>query len=124
MKKQSLKESIKDFFGVDLPISGGYGSSVDDAIKINKEYQDWSDVMYTCLRLINRMLGRNWKLYEHSLIEKNGKTFGQMKLEIEGDNKNYYNYYFDVTDHLDTPLYGGKTAWPDNVLKKKTRLLK
>jgi len=111
--KMSLKEIFYKEFGFNLPISGGFGMSVEDAIKIDKNYEDWSDVVYTCLRLINRLLGRSWKLIEQATIEKNGKTYDQMKLEIEGDTDNYYNYYFDVSNHLNSPLYGGGTSWPD-----------
>jgi len=116
----SLKETIQKNFGIELPISGGWGGSIEDAIKIDKEYKDWSDVMYTCLRLINRMLGRGWKLVKQTTVEKDGKTFDQMKLEIEGDSNNYYNYYFDISDHLDAPLFSSETAWPEDILKKTT----
>jgi len=112
-KSESLKEIFKREFGHDLPISGGTGNSIDNAIKIDKEYEDWSDVLYTCLRLSNRLLQRNWKIVLQTTIEKNGRTFDKIKLEIEGDDKNYYNYYFDISDHLNSPLYGGGTAWPD-----------
>lgn len=119
VNKPSLKEDLKKEFGVDLPISGGWGSSIHDAIKIDKGYEDWSDVIYTCLRFINRSEGRGWKLVKQTTIEKNGRKFDQMKLEITGDIKNYYNYYFDVTDHFGGALFIGETSWADENLKKR-----
>ena len=115
----SLKEIFKKEFGFDLPISGGLGSSIDDAIKIDKEYLDWSDVIYTTIRLCNRLLNRSWKLFKQTNIEKDNKIFCQMKLEIIGDDNNYINYYFDVTDHMNSPLFGGGTAWPDDAIMSR-----
>ena len=98
-KSLSLKEIIKKEFNIVMPISGGDGSSIAEAIKIDKSYSDWSNVEYTLLKLINQLLGRKWKLAKQSTIQKNGKFFDQMKLKVTGDKKNYCNYYFDITDH-------------------------
>jgi len=101
-KKESLtlKEIIKKEFKIDMPISGGNGNSMDDAIKIDKECRDWSAVEYSCLKYINQLMNRSWKLKEQSLMEKNGRQYDQMKLKIDGDDNSFYNYYFDITDHI------------------------
>lgn len=117
----TLKHILKKKFGVDLPIKGGHGNSLDDAIIIDKVYEDWSDVMYTCLRLINRLFNRSWKLVKQTRLEQDGRTYDQVVLEVNGDSVNYYTFYFDVTDHKDnTKLFFGGTAWPDDILNKNT----
>lgn len=96
----SVREQIKKDFGVDLPISGGTGSSVDDPVIIDPKHKDWSDVEYSFIKYVNQALGRSWKLVEQTRIEYNGRNIDQLKLEIDGDDKNYCNYYFDVTDDI------------------------
>ena len=96
----TLKEILKKEFNIDMPISGGNGNSMDDAIKIDKEHKDWSAVEYSCLKYINQLMNRSWKLKEQSLMEKNGRQYDQMKLKIDGDDNSFYNYYFDITDHI------------------------
>lgn len=96
----SLREMIKKEFGTELPISGGDGNSIESAIVIDQAHEDWSDVEYACLKYINQLLGRSWKLIKTTIIEKDGRKFDQMKLEVNGDDSNYYNYYFDITYHV------------------------
>lgn len=95
-----LRNSLIKDFGVDLPILSGSGHTIDDPIVIDPNYKDWSDVEYTFLKYINLALNRSWKIVQQSLLEHNGRKIDQLKIEITGDDKNYYNYYFDVTDHI------------------------
>ncbi len=96
----TIKEQIKKDFGVDLPILGGDGQSIDNPIIIDPKCKDWSSVEYSYVKLINQALGRSWKVVNTSLIEHNGHKIDQLKLAIDGDDENFYNYYFDVTDHV------------------------
>jgi hypothetical protein len=98
--RSSIREQIKKDFGVDLPIIGGSGQSIDDPLVIDPQHRDWADVEYTYLKCINLALNRKYKVVTTSLIEHKGKKIDQLKLEVEGDTNNYHNYYFDVTNHL------------------------
>lgn len=100
MTELTIRQQLKKDFGIDLPIIGGLGQSIDDPILIDPNYKDWSDVEYTYIRLINTALNRSWKVVKTNLIEHNGRKIDQLKLEVEGDKANFYNYYFDVTSHV------------------------
>lgn len=99
-KNLTVREQIKKDFGVDLPIIGGSGQSIDDPILIDPEYKDWSTVEYSFIKYANTAQNRNYKVVLTTLLEHNGKQIDQIRIEIEGNSENYYNYYFDVTDHM------------------------
>lgn len=112
----TTKELIYKNFGFDLPISGGDGSTMEKAIKIDKEYEDWSDVLYTCLRLLNRLESRDWGTESATTMKNNGRTYDRMKLQIN-NREEYVDYYFDLTDHMHGKLFGGGTNWPDEDIR-------
>lgn len=102
----TIREQIKKDFGVDLPISGGRGNSIDDPIIIDKSAgKDCSSVEYAYLRYVG--LGRNisWKINEQALLISNGRKIDQIKIETEVITEREViaqveNYYFDITECL------------------------
>lgn len=96
----TIRDQIRKDFGVDLPILDGNGQSIDDPIVIDPNYKDWSEVEYSYIKLVNQGLNRSWRIIKQTLLEHNGRKIDQLKLKVDGDEKNIYNYYFDVTKHV------------------------
>lgn len=102
---QSVKEYLLENFSLDLPISGGDGSSIEEAIVIELgKNEDWSDVEYTVLTYI--LWTKKWKIIDTSYLEKNGKHYDKVKIEWDEDKNLLHNYYFDVTK-----AYGSTVLW-------------
>lgn len=99
-KDLSIKERLKQDFGVDLPILGGAGQTIDDPVIIDPKFKDWSSVEYSYIRLINQAAGRSWEVVGVAMIKHGQRKIDQLKLRIDGDKDNFYNYYFDVTEHM------------------------
>ncbi len=99
-----LKELLKNDFGIDFPISGGTGNSIDNPIVIHRTgSNDYTATEYAILRCLG--IGRriDWKLLRQSLIHQNGKVFDQMKIETRMVTEDEIitcieNYYFDITE--------------------------
>ena len=117
-----LKELLKKDFGVDLPISGGTGNSINNPIVIHKTTgtNDYVGTEYTILKCIG--IGRNirWKTLRQELLTHNNKKMDKIKIEItdatEGETVTHIeNYYFDITECFDaedkeeTPFDENKT---------------
>ncbi len=94
----TLREVIMKCFGVALPISGGRGSSKEDAIKIDvPRGGDGVSVEYAVLAYIHMLGDVRWELDTQYLIKENGKVYDKLKLWVEDDPKNWHSYYFDIT---------------------------
>ena len=103
MSKLSLREVIKEEYGVDLPISGGVGLSQDDPVVINTSNQlDASNIQWRVIQSANQSLKRAW-LISNKLIFKDGDKL----IEKVTTNVNYYqdkkpmrvvwDFYFDIS---------------------------
>lgn len=92
----SVKESIKKFFDVDLPISGGDGQSIDDPIII---YCDGNPapMEYRIIGYIQELGNKAWSVGKQELIKQEGKSIDKVSIVLEDDPENYHNYYFDIT---------------------------
>ena len=103
-----LKQLLERDFEVELPISGGFGGSKEDAIILHKVVpNDYVSVEYTILKCLG--IGRNieWKLLKQTLMKHNGRKLDQMKIETRGKTETEVdsqieNYYFDVTECMDS----------------------
>lgn len=98
-----LKQLIKSDFGIDLPISGGMGNSIESPIVIEidgcKNCAEIENTILGCLGLGRRI---EWKLLKQQLL-KNGEKHID-KLQIETTHNTDYeiitqieNYYFDIS---------------------------
>ncbi len=95
-----IRKDIKKLTGEDLPISGGCGNSKDDPIIIEeKDAARSSYVIYQVVKFIHMMRGEHFNFVQSTLYDENsdGRYIEQYKIEREGDDENYYNYYFDIT---------------------------
>ncbi len=72
---EHLKELIKIDHGINLPIKGGTGKSIDDPIIIEKsEEYNCVKVEYMLLDFFSEVSGNEWKLLEQQLSSHNDKV--------------------------------------------------
>lgn len=93
------RKDILEQTGVDVPISGGLGQSKDDPIII--EEKDPSKSAYwehEVIGFIAMMRGQKYSFVGAKTFELNGRMLEQFKIEWEGDDENYYNFYFDISE--------------------------
>lgn len=102
-----LRELLKSDFGLDFPISGGTGSSINTPIVIHYEVPNYPvGVERGVLHCLGLARGIEWKLVEQSLLEHNGRRIDQITIETKETTPTQIvtqieNYYFDITECLD-----------------------
>jgi hypothetical protein len=100
----NLRELLKKDFGIDFPISGGFGNSRETAITIHRgEPNDYVSVEYGILRCLGMGRRIEWKLLGQMLIKHEGRMMEQMKIEtvqLTDDERitQVENYYFDLSE--------------------------
>lgn len=68
-----FKKDVKEIWGVDLPISGGMGGSLEDAIIINTSNSgDGVLLEYQILNFLFIFMGKKWKVERQEAIAKGG----------------------------------------------------
>ncbi len=100
----TLKDLITEDFGVELPISGGYGNSIENAIIIQKDgINDYIGTEHFILKCLG--IGRQikWKILGQELINLNNTKIDKIKIETEELTESEIitqieNYYFDITE--------------------------
>lgn len=104
MSTINLRELLKADFGIDFPISGGAGNSIDSPIIIHRQNpNDYVGVEYGILRCLG--IGRRieWEFIQQSLLDVDGRIIEQMKIETKETTETEIitqveNYYFDITE--------------------------
>jgi hypothetical protein len=101
----NVRELIRKDFGVDLPISGGFGSSVENAVVLEYEggSNDYVGTEYAYLKYIGLGRGIKWKTLKQELVLEDNRKFDMIKIEtkqITDDEiiTQVENYYFDITE--------------------------
>ena len=102
----SIKEIIFQSFGVTLPIRGGMGNSMENAVIIERSlpFNDYVSIEHEVLNFIAK--GRDlhsWKKVGQQLLFENGKTYDKLEVNvvINQDGKLFQqteNHYFDITE--------------------------
>jgi len=99
MEDLTVKQIIKKFFNVDLPISGGSGNSIVNAIKIESSTEDEGvQLEYQVLDYIHQLGNKSWRVIKQELLREGNKAYDKLTVEVKDDLQNYHNYYFDITD--------------------------
>lgn len=99
-----LRELFQKDFGVDLPISGGTGNSLDHAIIIHRMIpNDYAGTEYAILKYMGIGRGVTWKRLGQELIKHDGRVFDKLKIEVTETTEaeiitTIENYYFDITE--------------------------
>ncbi len=102
----SIKEIIFQAFGVTLPIRGGMGNSMENAVIIERSlpFNDYVSIEHEVLNFIAK--GRelhSWKKIKQQLLFENGKTYDKLEVNvvINQNGKLFQqteNHYFDITE--------------------------
>lgn len=100
----TLKELLQLDFGVDLPISGGYGNSIENPIIIHKaEINDYVGTEHFILNCLGKGRQIEWKFLKQELLNHNNKNIDKIKIETKEKTEleiitQIENYYFDISD--------------------------
>ena len=102
----SLKEIIFQVFGVTLPIRGGMGNSLENAVIIERSlpFNDYASIEHEVVNFIVK--GRelhSWKMMKQQLLFENGKTYDKLEVNVVVNQigkpfQQTENYYFDITE--------------------------
>jgi hypothetical protein len=81
----SIKEIIFQVFGVTLPIRGGMGNSLENAVIIERSlpFNDYVSIEHEVLNFIAK--GRDvhsWKKVGQELLFENGKTYDKLLVNV------------------------------------------
>jgi hypothetical protein len=106
----SFRKTIKNKFGVDLPIKGGFGTSIEHPIIIDETQKyNYVSLEKKCINYACCSLQMEWILLRQELIIHEGKYIDVIKIGISttADFENYKetNYYFDISDCINYTLH-------------------
>lgn len=91
-----LKEVLKGYFDVDLPISGGNGQSIDAPIIIDVE-KDGVRIEYQIIDLIHKLGDKSWTLEKQEIRPVGDRMIDILSIVLADDPDHYHDYYFDIT---------------------------
>jgi hypothetical protein len=107
----NLRELLKQDFGMDFPITGGTGNSIDNPIVFERTDSNYDYVGYEYSILKCLGIGRRitWKVISQSLLCHNGKDIDKVKIETKETTATQIitqieNFYFDVTQCIGRAL--------------------
>jgi hypothetical protein len=103
-KSSKLKRQIQNELGLDLPISGGMGLSLEDTIVVHPRGKN-EDVKteYLILDSLSKLEGIAWKRLGQKLLRHNDRYYDEITLEIQETHTvdglpKEQKFYFDVTE--------------------------
>lgn len=84
----SIKEIIFEVFGTTLPIRGGMGNSLENAVIIERSlpFNDYASIEHEVVNFIIK--GRelhSWKMMKQELLFENGKTYDKLEVNVVSD---------------------------------------
>ena len=100
----TLKDLLARDFGVELPILGGFGNSIENAVIIQRAgINDYAGLEHLILGCIGKGRQIKWKILGQELINHNNKKIDKIKIETEHLTEieiitQIENYYFDITE--------------------------
>ena len=94
----SLKETIKEKYNLDLPISGGDGSSPEEAIVIESKNESPQEVQEAVLKHYFDLKELPWKQLQQKLVRANSKPMEVLKVAYLKNEQTYVmDWYFDLS---------------------------
>ena len=117
----NLKELLDKDFRVELPISGGYGNSIENAIIIHRkginDYVGTEHFILKCLGIGRRI---EWKILKQELLNHNNRQIDKIKIETKETTQEEIitqieNYYFDITE-----CFGNKVQQDETFNEEQT----
>ena len=99
-----IRELIKKAFNEDLPISGGMGNSIEEAVILEKAgpMNDYVSLEYQVMDLISMGRDVSWELKGQELLVKDDRKYDKLMVAVKGINGNpvplqHEYHYFDIT---------------------------
>jgi len=126
----TVRERINQEFGVDLPIRGGDGRSIEDAIII--EYQgpinDYIGMEYEVLKYIFSKPNSKWQILGQELIFEEGKSIDKLTIEMQPLSGGeflipFHSCYFDITECFGETKLEEKITEEDKKLQEMQRFV-
>ena len=99
----SFRKTIKNKFGVDLPVQGGDGTCIESPIIIDQTQKyNYVSLEKTCINYACLFHGVKWVIEKQELIDYEGKwidiiTIGISTNGVFEENYKQTSYYFDST---------------------------
>jgi|GEM_PF-6687613 len=108
----TLRQMLRQKFGVDLPVLGGFGHSINEAVIIESEagggYRQVEDDYLKCVCMAR---GVKWQILQRNPVDSGERIIEKAKIK-----KQYFrfitrvkNYYFDITECVVPPAQRKKT---------------
>lgn len=100
----TLKDLLSQDFRVELPISGGFGNSIENAVIIQRAgINDYVGIEHLIIECIGKGRQIKWKILGQELIIHNNKKIDKIKIETQQLTEieiitQIENYYFDITE--------------------------
>ena len=100
----SFQKTIKNKFGVDLPIQGGCGTSIESPIIIDiSQKYNYVSLEKICINYACQSDGKKWVMEKQELIIYEGKYIDVINIGISTngifeENYNQISFYFDISD--------------------------
>jgi hypothetical protein len=81
----NVRDLIKNDFGVDLPIKGGIGNSIDDPVIVEQvsPINDYVGTEYAYLKYIGIGRGIEWETVAQQLLTHSGRKMDKIKIETK-----------------------------------------
>jgi hypothetical protein len=110
LKKETtmdIRELIRKAFNEDLPIIGGMGNSIEEAVILESAgpMNDYLTLEYRVMDLISKGRDVSWELKRQSLVVKDDRKYDKLEVAVKGINGNpmplrlEYHYY-DITKFM------------------------
>ena len=102
-----IRELIRKAFNEDLPISGGMGNSIEEAVILESAgpMNDYLTLEYRVMDLISKGRDVSWELKRQLLVVKDDRKYDKLEVAVKGINGNpmplrlEYHYY-DITKFM------------------------
>ena len=93
LKKETtmdIRELIRKAFNEDLPISGGMGNSIEEAVILESAgpMNDYLTLEYRVMDLISKGRDVSWELKRQSLVVKDDRKYDKLEVAVKGINGN------------------------------------
>lgn len=88
----TLQELIEEQYGKRLEISGGLGTSIEDAIVVDTKF-DGVGVEYQVIRYLFDGQG---KVISQSLMSEDGSNYDKLRIQVGEDSETIYEVYFNI----------------------------
>ena len=125
-----LKDLLKSDFGVELPISGGFGNSIDNAVIIHRSgINDYVGTEHFILKCLGKGRGIEWQILGQELLNHNDQQIDKIKIETKQTTEleiitQIENYYFDITECFGNEIQLATSFNAEETLKKiKERII-